>query len=122
MDPSRLRSLCDPFDACPLECDGLTHVLRHVLAVAGVEHRVFVGRLGPGAIFHLWIEAGPYRIDYRARMWVPAAPHGVTLAEEAEPGLYRGEPQDLEPLPVFVLEALAWPAPLHLAADDSRAA
>ncbi|CAN7640044.1 hypothetical protein LJR129_004947 [Acidovorax sp. LjRoot129] len=72
-------------DALPLECDGLTRSLSHLLMREGIEHVIHIGSLEVGGVGHItlhwWIELPTGQIcDARARMWLgddPRVPHGV---------------------------------------------
>lgn len=112
-----LRALLDPFDACILECDGLTRVLHHVLEVYEIPHEVHFGRIhiGDRSLVHFWIEMPPYRVDYRARFWGADSPHGVFLISDCPAGLYEGRAITLGPLPASLIRLLAAPVPLQKA-------
>ena len=104
----RVRELTEPYDNCPLECDGLTRVLHTVLVQNKIPHHVLVGtvRLGEERFdLHFWIQLpNKYVVDYRAQMWLgDKAQHGVFLPSETT---YCGKTVRLEVLPDFLLRAL----------------
>jgi hypothetical protein len=104
----KLKELVDKYDALPLECDGLTRVLAHVLTRENIDHKVFVGSFefqGRSVPIHFWIEIGKYRIDYRLRMWLgQIAPHGVVEIENC-PVAYFGKEVEMD-VPEIVFQIL----------------
>lgn len=112
-----LRALLDPLDAAPVECDGMARLVVTRLAEAGIEYRVFLGRLSLGERVvqpHFWVEVGPWRIDYRAAMWLgsgPDVPHGIVPL--AGPCEYVGQLIQLDPLPSWLFDLLFQPFPAH---------
>lgn len=122
MDINALKSLLDPFDALPLECDGHIRVVDYVLHQHGiVSHVVKSGLiLNPHTEIsfwpHFWIEvdlgAVVTIIDYRAKMWLGnSVPHGVFPANP-NAIIYEGEPAPnwrvIEP---FLYDVLITPFP-----------
>jgi hypothetical protein len=90
---NRVRSLLDPFNPLPLECDGFTRIASYVLEKAGIAHRTMVGSVmtkrGTVSI-HFWIEVEDWIVDYRLRMNAGNdMPHGVFVPPETIQ--YRGE-------------------------------
>ncbi len=108
-----LRALLDPLDAAPVECDGMARLVVTRLVEAGIEHRAFLGWLALGERVvqpHFWVEVGPWRIDYRAAMWLgggPDVPHGIVPLDG--PCQYVGRPIVLAPLPPALFELLSQP-------------
>lgn len=93
MTPAEIAALCDPYDASPTECDGMTRILHTVLTKAEVPHQCYVGRVarrGGGMVigilipWHMWIETQQgIIVDYRLRHYLGGeAPHGVFTAPD----------------------------------------
>lgn len=81
-----LQIMLEGLDDAPVECDGMTHLITHVLSSAGIPHTPKVGyvrnicseqTVSP----HCWIELPDgWCIDFRLRIWLgdePDIPHGV---------------------------------------------
>jgi len=117
-----VRAITDQYDACTLECDGMTNVEHYYLALAGIVHTVYEGYVlddsgedpeADGITWHRWIQfqaqEGPAVIDYRARMWLgqrESVPHGV-FREASFPHIhYRGDPIEPPCLPPSVIQFL----------------
>jgi len=96
-----LRDLLERYAGAPTECDGQTRIVAHVLTVAGVPFRSWVGRLHRGersVAPHFWItvgeglpgDAGCITIDYRRRMWMGEdITEGVLLPGALDDTSYR---------------------------------
>lgn len=107
-----LEPILSQYDACALECDGLTRVLHTVLTRRAEPHTVKIGRITntrTGATFspHFWIELPTGQVvDYRAKMWLGQdAPHGIFTPTDTNV-TYEGEPVELEPLPDSLFQIL----------------
>lgn len=118
----RLHELLTPYDACNLECDGLTRVLHTVLRCDDIEHSCFVGSLTDTRQekhipLHFWIELPDGRtVDYRARMWIREAddiPHGIFNKADYPHIQYSGQKTTLEPLSPILFEALTMKNPFE---------
>ena len=81
-----MKELIAKYEACALECDGLTRVITTVLQENSIPHTCMTGTLtftgtNEGTPLHFWIDLPDgQRIDYRARMWLgdrPDVPHGI---------------------------------------------
>lgn len=111
-----LEPILSQYDACALECDGLTRVLHTVLVRHTVAHTVKTGRIvntrtGNSFEPHFWIELSTGQIvDYRAKMWLGHdAPHGI-FDPTRTPVVYEGEPIELDPLPDWLFKILTEPS------------
>jgi hypothetical protein len=120
----QVRSLLDPLDSSPTECDGMTRLCHTVLAQHGIAHTVYFGACRYQTQWiqaHYWIDlAGPlqgWRVDYRLRLWlkgeVEALPHGVFQPEQFPQVQYLGGRVELEPLSdslfqLLLSDPLAW--------------
>ncbi len=95
MTAEEVRTLLDPYDPLPLECDGFTRVATYVLTRAGVPHDVYSGQVfvsGEHMPLHYWVILGDGTVvDYRLRMWFGEAPHGVFEHNEDGPVIYVGK-------------------------------
>lgn len=103
-----MKELIAKYEACNLECDGLTRVLTTVLQEHSIPHTCMAGTLtltgtNTGAPLHFWIDLPDgQRIDYRARMWLgisPDVPHGIFNPTDFPGVTYKGHSIALEPLP-----------------------
>ncbi|HDX8428226.1 TPA: hypothetical protein RQN23_002926 [Aeromonas veronii] len=81
---SELDKWLEKLDALPLECDGMSRVISHLLSKQNIEHEISVGSLQcqSGKIpLHYWITLGNGTLlDLRARMWLgnnDGIPHGL---------------------------------------------
>jgi hypothetical protein len=115
-----MHELLEKYDACGLECDGLTRVLTTVLQEHSIPHVCVVGTLtytgtNEGAPVHFWIDLpSGERIDYRARMWLgerPDVPHGIFDPADFPGVTYQGHPIPLEPLAPALFAVLTMDAP-----------
>lgn len=86
-----LEILLLALDDAPVECDGMTYAISHLLDRAGINHRCMMGHVqeqttGSAVSPHLWIELGDdWIIDFRLRMWLgddDRIPHGVFCRED----------------------------------------
>ena len=102
-----MKELIAKYEACNLECDGLTRVLTTVLQENNIPHTCMVGTLtitgtNEGTPLHFWIDLPDLkRIDYRARMWIgsnPDVPHGIFNPADFPSVTYKGHAIALEPL------------------------
>lgn len=109
-DAVTLRAMLDQFDACPLECDGMTRVLAYRLSLAGEHRHAYVGQAFFGALAvapHFWIVCRGLTVDYRLRMWTNArAPHGVFDASAVRGLVYEGERVEM-PMNDFLFHLLS---------------
>jgi hypothetical protein len=65
-----IHEILSKYDACKLECDGLTRVITTVLEKEGIEHTCMVGSLthtlrNEAVPLHFWVELADGRQDYR---------------------------------------------------------
>lgn len=117
MDQSSLAKLLDHLDASPVECDGMARLVVTCLDAAGIPYRAMCGKITSGLQRvepHLWVEVGPYRIDYRARMWLGddnVIPHGVFLANQAGDVSYQGVEIEINPLSPLLFDILQMQIP-----------
>ncbi|MFQ2234980.1 hypothetical protein ACK32R_04610 [Aeromonas dhakensis] len=81
---SELDQWFSKLEALPLECDGMSRVISHLLSEDNIEHEISVGSLEchNGKIpLHYWITLQNGSIlDLRARMWLgnkDGIPHGL---------------------------------------------
>lgn len=118
-EQARLQTLLDPLAKAPVECDGMSRLVATVLAEIGIAYQGYRGRLSSGSQTmapHFWIEVGPWRIDYRSRLWFPddnGIQEGVFLANQGEitrgdgtDTRYDGIAVDIAPLPRFLFDVL----------------
>lgn len=113
-----LRSLLDPYDDAPLECDGSTRVLHSVLTDLAIPHSCYAGSITIGdrvMPLHFWIdlETGE-RIDYRVRAWFGRdshLPHGIFVPNDYPQVSYDGEEVALEVLSPEMMKILLMPIP-----------
>ena len=121
-DQAGLQALLDPLAKSPVECDGMTRLVATVLAENGIAYQGYCGRISVGnrtMAPHFWIEVGPWRIDYRSKMWFPGEngiQEGVFLANQGEitrgngtDTRYDGIAVDIAPLPRFLFDVLQIP-------------
>jgi hypothetical protein len=121
-DQADLQALLEPLAKSPVECDGMTRLVATVLAENGIAYQGFCGRISVGnrtMTPHFWIEVGPWRIDYRSKMWFPGEngiQEGVFLANQGEitcgngtDTRYDGIAVDIAPLPRFLFDVLQVP-------------
>lgn len=118
----------DAFDACQLECDGLTRVLHTCLTHRDIPHWVYAGsvthlptrqEMSP----HYWITLPDGRfVDYRARMWLrclPGVPHGTFVPANYPDIKYTGTVTPLETLTPGLLVALAGEAAQYFLGENT---
>ena len=116
---THLKALLDSYDACALECDGMTRVLHTVLSAQQILHQVVVGRIAhaPTCLAiepHFWIKVPScngqdLRVDYRARLWLgdrEDVPHGVFAASDSFAVEYSGRVVEMSVLDSTVFEWL----------------
>lgn len=86
-----LEILLLSLDDAPVECDGMTYAISHLLDRARINHRCMMGHVeerATGSVVapHLWVELGDgWIIDFRLRMWLgdhDCIPHGVFRRED----------------------------------------
>lgn len=124
------KELVQKFDALSalrhLECDGMTRVVSHLLAKAGVAHEVCTGYVSlvnvprwvkDRTITHHWWaefsnESGTFVIDYRARMWLGDhrfVAHGIFKPEKFPSMAYRERQRGTLNVPDFLFDVLTSP-------------
>jgi hypothetical protein len=115
-----MKELITKYEACNLQCDGLTRVITTVLQENNIPHTCMAGALtltgtNTGAPVHFWIDLPDgQRIDYRARMWLGdrlEIPHGIFNPADFPAATYEGHSVQLEPLPPKVFAILTMDAP-----------
>lgn len=115
-----LKELLSRYDACKLECDGLTRVITTVLGKEGIEHTCMVGSLthvlrNETVPLHFWIELADGRlVDYRAHHWLGEGddiPHGIFDPRDYPHMAYQGQAIDLGILPQMLFDVLTEGAP-----------
>lgn len=122
----KLKALLDDLDSASVECDGMCRLVATRLSKAGISYQAKGGCLavaGQGISPHFWIEAGPYLIDYRARMWLgafDAVPHGVFLAADFPQAQYHGVDYSIGPMDDWLFEILRQPLPTPITATALR--
>lgn len=105
----QVRSLLDPLDHSPTECDGMTRLCHTVLTQHQIPHTVYFGACHYQAQWiqaHYWIDLDDplqgWRVDYRLRLWLrgeaEALPHGVFQPEQFRQVQYLRGRVELEPL------------------------
>lgn len=113
---STIRTLLDPLDSSPTECDGMTRLCHTVLSHHQIAHTVFSGtchyqddRVNP----HFWIDLdGPrqgWSLDYRLQLWLGNSahlPHGVFQPHRFPEVLYDGRPIAMQILPEPLFQIL----------------
>lgn len=120
----RVRSLLDPLDTSPTECDGMTRLCHTVLSQHQIPHTVYLGACryqSQGIQPHYWIDLDDplqgWRVDYRLRLWLKgeaeALPHGVFQSEQFPQVQYLGGRVELEPLSdslfqLLLIDSTAW--------------
>jgi len=115
----KIKTLLEPYIDLPLECDGLTKVLSHILTKNDIEHIVHEGFLtGPrDGIWHTWIELpNGYYVDYRARMWQGESriiPHGIFRPQLFTAVTYSINETMLLSVPDTIFEILTFKPPAH---------
>ena len=81
MKSESIKSILDPYDNLPLECDGFTRIAHYLLSKENIPHECYSGSVTFGELAmcpHYWIIADKFIVDYRLRMWFgTTAPHGV---------------------------------------------
>lgn len=140
---SDLNKWLDKLDALPLECDGMSRVISHLLSTQNIEHEISVGSLAcnNGKIpLHYWITLNNGSIlDLRARMWLgdkDGVPHGLI-----NPGdfdyikkgsinsinddflfmiLSERKPADFQPVPCFDIGVTVKDEPIQPTYESSR--
>lgn len=103
----QVRSLLDPLDRSPTECDGMIRLCHTVLSQHQIPHTVYLGacRYQSQSIQpHYWIDLNDplqgWRVDYRLQLWFKgedeALPHGVFQPKQFPQVQYLGNPVELE--------------------------
>jgi hypothetical protein len=97
MEIAKIKELIEPYIDLPLECDGMTRVISHILNKNKIEHKVKAGDIGT---IHMWIEFDVYIIDYRLRMWLGDSediPHGIFKREDYPNATWYDISSDIDP-------------------------
>ena len=104
---SQLEAILNPYENCPLECDGFTRIASYLLNKNSIKFQAYCGIAtinGEVVDPHFWIESHDFIVDYRLRMWLgETAPHGVFVKPDT--CVYEGEPIQLN-CPEFLFNIL----------------
>ena len=88
----KLNKLLLEYEHIPVECDGHSLIVSHLLAHLDIPHQRMIGSvlLSSGQLIapHLWIEIDEMRLDYRLRLW---GQRTISDASELPHGLFNGE-------------------------------
>jgi len=101
-----IKNLIDKFnfnnlDSLPLECDGLSRVISHILKKNNITHQTLIGSItikNEKFCPHYWIKINNIIIDYRLKLWFgnhPNIPHGIFYLKNYKNIKYNGIQTDI---------------------------